>query len=708
MFRKKSSILRMQNASTLFVCVAGITLNMLANTLVTVLKLPLYLDTLGTVIVAATGGYLPGVIVGLVTNLIKSISDSSAIYYGALNVIIALFATYLAHHGYFKKKTGLCLAIILFTLIGGGVGSLIPWFIEGLAFDSESLSGVLYETGLFNRAIAHILSGIISDLPDKVITVLLANLFLRVFPKRLYKYCRFSTWKQNPMDENELGGGKTKIRIMSLRFKLLLVLVFSLTSIAVIGISVGLRVYYRTCVEEYKRMASGAASLVARMVDGDRIEEFILDGEDAEGYKETENYMSNVLTDTMGISNIYVFVVSEDGYTDVFDVHEGDEDLLDVGDKVGFDEGITPQIPKLLKGEEVEPILTKVSDRQLITAMKPVYDSVGRCACYSVADVDMANVLADERSFLVEVVALYLSFSILLCTFVMWLTDYHIIFPIRTITDSVDIFSFDVDSQNALDKDVRAFRNIGISTGDELEKMYRSLCRMTLNQTEQMRSIRMLSNSTAKMQDGLIVTMADMVENRDSDTGAHIQKTAAYVKIIVEGLKKKGYYAEKITPKFISDVVRSAPLHDVGKINIPDEILNKPGKLTPEEFEIMKTHTTAGGKILDKAISITEGDNYLKEARNMAMYHHERWDGKGYPERIHGEVIPLSARIMSVADVFDALTSPRVYKAAFPIEKALAIIEEGKGTQFDPKCVEVFMESLDEVKAVLKKYSEAI
>ncbi|MCR5675235.1 MAG: HD domain-containing protein [Lachnospiraceae bacterium] len=210
------------------------------------------------------------------------------------------------------------------------------------------------------------------------------------------------------------------------------------------------------------------------------------------------------------------------------------------------------------------------------------------------------------------------------------------------------------------------------------------------------------------MQDGLIITMADMVESRDPDTGAHVQKTAAYVKIIVEGLKRKGYYPEKITPTFESDVIRSAPLHDIGKIHIPDSVLNKPGKLTEQEFEIMKTHTTAGRKILEKAIDTVGAENYLKEARNMAACHHERWDGNGYPEKLYGEMIPLSARIMAVADVFDALTSTRVYKPAFPMEKAVTIIEEGSGTQFDPKCVEVFLEALPEVREVLEKYNGSV
>ena len=255
------------------------------------------------------------------------------------------------------------------------------------------------------------------------------------------------------------------------------------------------------------------------------------------------------------------------------------------------------------------------------------------------------------------------------------------------MTSCAEGFNKSGGDQSLIDEDVNRTKALNIHTGDEVEELYASVCKMEEDLAEQLHDVRHYADATSKMQTGLINTMADMVENRDSDTGAHVQKTAEYVRIILEGLMRKGYYSGKLTPKFINDAVMSAPLHDVGKINIPDAVLNKPGKLTDEEFEIMKTHTTAGKMIMEKAIETVQGESYLKEARNMAAYHHERWDGKGYPEKLSGEVIPLSARVMAVADVFDALTSARIYKPPFKMEKALAILQEGSGTQFDPKCV---------------------
>ena len=194
----------------------------------------------------------------------------------------------------------------------------------------------------------------------------------------------------------------------------------------------------------------------------------------------------------------------------------------------------------------------------------------------------------------------------------------------------------------------------------------------------------------SNMQSGLIRFMAEVVENRDDNTGGHIKRTAEYVKCITKELRRHGTYSDILTDRYASDMVVAAPLHDIGKIHIPDAVLNKPGKLTEEEFEIMKTHTTAGEELLTHAKAELGESGYLNTAVEMAAYHHEWWNGKGYPYGISGEEIPLCARIMAVADVFDALTSKRCYKNAMPLEKAYAIIREESGTHFDPAVAEAF------------------
>ena len=150
----------------------------------------------------------------------------------------------------------------------------------------------------------------------------------------------------------------------------------------------------------------------------------------------------------------------------------------------------------------------------------------------------------------------------------------------------------------------------------------------------------------------------------------------------------------------------SAPLHDVGKIKVPDAILNKPGKLTDEEFVEMKKHTTAGKEIIERAMALSADNGYLEEALNLATHHHEKWNGTGYPSGLKGEEIPLSARIMAVSDVFDALVSTRSYKKPFTFEKAMSIIEEGIGTHFDPLIAKAFVENADRVREIAEEHEK--
>ncbi len=203
------------------------------------------------------------------------------------------------------------------------------------------------------------------------------------------------------------------------------------------------------------------------------------------------------------------------------------------------------------------------------------------------------------------------------------------------------------------------------------------------------------------IQRDIIGSFASMIEARDGITGLHIKNTANLVKVLVNVMKNNPKYSGIITDEYAQMTAAAAHLHDIGKIAIPDRILQKEGKLTDEEFAIMKTHPVEGAKILENTIKGLESDTYYQIAHDMVLYHHEKYDGSGYPTGISGENIPLTARIMAVADVYDALRSKRHYKDGFSKEKSMAIMEESKGTHFDADIVTIFLEHIDEMEAVL-------
>ncbi|MGN1102721.1 MAG: HD-GYP domain-containing protein, partial [Huintestinicola sp.] len=197
------------------------------------------------------------------------------------------------------------------------------------------------------------------------------------------------------------------------------------------------------------------------------------------------------------------------------------------------------------------------------------------------------------------------------------------------------------------------------------------------------KSVKEQTAHIRQMQDKLIMGMADMVEGRDSSTGGHIKRTSDVIGIFTEELRK-GESGLTLSDEFLDNVVKAAPMHDLGKIAIDDEILRKPGKFSAEEFEIMKSHSAKGAEIIRKILDGAESEEFADIAVNIAHYHHEKWNGQGYPDRLSGEDIPVEARIMALADVFDALVSKRCYKDAMSYSKAFGIIEESLGEHFDP------------------------
>ena len=234
-------------------------------------------------------------------------------------------------------------------------------------------------------------------------------------------------------------------------------------------------------------------------------------------------------------------------------------------------------------------------------------------------------------------------------------------------------------------------------------------------------------NETVLVQEASMRALAALGETRDNETGHHIRRTQLYIEVLGRHLVQNPRYADQLLPRRLDTIVKAAALHDIGKIGIPDHILLKPGRLTPEEFDIMKTHATIGGQTIDRALRELAADNligrsaiaavshpseqsgpldFLIIAREIAALHHERWDGSGYPGGLTGEVIPLPARLMALADVFDALISRRVYKDPIPLDEVTRIIVEESGRHFDPDIVDAFLACKDQFVAIAARYAE--
>jgi len=206
-----------------------------------------------------------------------------------------------------------------------------------------------------------------------------------------------------------------------------------------------------------------------------------------------------------------------------------------------------------------------------------------------------------------------------------------------------------------------------------------------------------------------IRALAHLAETRDPETGNHILRTQNYVRALALRLSQHPRFSAVLDSRTIDLLTKSAPLHDIGKVGIPDSILLKPGPLTPEEWVIMKTHSQLGSDAIEQAeIDVEQPVAFLSLAKEIAHWHHEKWDGSGYPDGLHGEAIPLSARLMAVADVFDALISPRVYKPAMSYEKTREIIAEGSGSHFDPDIVAAFLEDFDAMTAIADQYNDRL
>ena len=691
-------------------CVICVLLNFAGARLAALFGLPLFLDNVGTILSGAMGGFIPGIIVGFLSNMVNGIMDPDSFYYGVLSILIALLAAFFHHQGYFRKIPQICIPILAFTAIGGGLGSLITWGLYGLDFgtgNSAALAHMLYDNGIFSQFWSQFMADLVYDLLDKTVVVIIAAILLRILPQRLPRMSKYQIWEQNTFTEKEKVSIKDALTLKkSLNLEFMAIISAGLIIIAITVSIISYRQFHSTNVQSQINMGYGVANVVKDSVNPNRIDEFLEHGSRADGYVETENRLASIANSTEEIEYVYIYRIEPDGCHVVFDPDTPTEKGSAPGTLIPFDDAFRPYTQKLLNGEPIDPIISNESYGWLLSIYVPMYDKDGVCQAYAGVDISMTQLKRSEYVFLTRIICLFLGFFVVILAVITYLVRRNMIQPLNAMAIAADAFAY--NSETARADSMERLRELNISTGNEIENLYNAFVKTSEDTVQYIAEAQKRNAQITKLQNGLILVLADLVESRDKCTGNHVRNTANYARMIMEQMQKDGIYSEYITDDYIFEVVSAAPLHDVGKIQVPDAILNKPGKLTDEEFSKMKDHASAGAEILSQAIgTMADAESgYLREAMNVANYHHERWDGKGYPKGLAGEYIPLSARIMAVADVFDALVAKRSYKEGFPVDKALAIIKEGIGTQFDPKVVEAFLHTEDKVRAWAETQNE--
>lgn len=693
---------------TVIVVLLAVGLNFLLFKLVSSLGLPLYLDCAGTILASALGGYIPGMLAGILTNIVNCFTDPSSIYYAVLSVLIAAASAFFAQKGWLsvRKPFMLVLYILTLTFIGGGLGTILPWMLDGLYFDSESFGAALVNAGIKDQTLAQLLGNLIMDALDKTVTVIIVLVIKALIPAKIKEMLLFTGWMQRPMSGELADSMKDmKCRSISVRTKIMSVLITALLLLASSATAISFVLFRNAVVAQQEKLVNSTATSAALEVNGDMIDEYLAHSHDVPGYDETEKSLYSLLAGDEDIRYIYVYKITDDGCHVVFDLDTPDLEADKPGAVVELDKAVLPFRGELLAGEEIGTIVSDDSFGKLITAYKPIYSSDGKCVAYAAVDVSMYHVDDLERNFITGMIALYLAFFIVIFTVVLWVIEYHIVKPVNSMSAVANSFAFN-NTDEKLNENVDMMRALDIHTGDEIENLYGAVLKTASDSVAQVEDIRRKNETIKKMQDALILVLADIVESRDKNTGDHVRKTAAYSRVIMKEMKKKGYYADELTDSFIENVSSTAPMHDIGKIKVSDVILNKPGRLTDEEFKIMQDHTAYGREIIDEVIELVPESDYLREARDLAYSHHEKWNGSGYPEGRSGEDIPLSARVMAVADVFDALVSKRSYKEPFSFEQARNIIREGAGVHFDPLVADAFLSAEEETMKIAESFGD--
>ncbi|MBQ6296386.1 MAG: GGDEF domain-containing protein [Selenomonadaceae bacterium] len=508
----------MSNGKLILICIGGLILNLVGSLVAEVFDLPIYLDTSGTIFIAALGGYAPGIAVGFFTNLCKAFFEPSQMYFCSVNVFVAIFTTFFARRGFFNNIGKLLIIIPSLTFIAGTLDLLIADFLNSTSF----LKSV-------NEFETDFVENIFNEVFDKSFSVLLAFALLKLTPAQIGEDFRVLGQRQAPLSEEmKQVVSEQSYLSSSLRTKTLAILMlsslFASSTIALISYLL----FKDTAIDERIKTVDGMVAVAVNEINPYHVDDFIEFGREADGYKKTEEKLYAIKNSSTDARYLYVYRILEDGCHVVFDLNAANLEGDKPGQVIELDESLLPYRDDLIAGRPIPPIITDDKYGYLLTLFKPVYDDEGDCQCYVALDFSMEMLLEYTHVFIIKLLALFAGCFIFIFAIGRAFVENNIILPVNTIAYCARNFSY--DSVAAREKNIETIKNLKIHTGDEIENLYLALLRTTENVLRYLEHLQKAKIQVADML-GKVFAM-DEIAHKDSLTG--VKNKTAYVERIAE------------------------------------------------------------------------------------------------------------------------------------------------------------------------------
>ncbi|MBO4779866.1 MAG: GGDEF domain-containing protein, partial [Selenomonadaceae bacterium] len=495
------------------ICIAGWALNLIGSLFANVFALPFYLDTGGTVFIAALGGYVPGIAVGFFTNLTKSFVTPSEMYFCSISIAIAILTTFFSRRGYFSNFRKAIFLIPALAFLAGTGDFLLEHFLRASDFLTSFNA---YEESFINKFPI--------EFVDKAISVLIAFFMMKFVPAHIRKNFRTLGQKQAPLSEDMREAiDERKNLSSSLRTKTLAILMLSSLLLSFSISLISYLLFRESAVNDRVRFADGLVSVVLNEINPDKVDEYLKLVRDAEGYKETEDRLYTVKNSNRAVEYIYVYRIDKNGCHVIFDLntskYEGDK----TGEVVPLEESVLPYRDDLIAGKPIPPIISNDEYGFLLTLYKPLYDVNGKCQCYAAIDYSMEALTEYARTFMIKLLALFIGCFIFIFAIGIVFVENNIILPVNTMAYCARHFSY--DSSVARERNIERIKQLKICTGDEIENLYQAMIRTTENI---LKYLEHLQRARTQVSDMLVkVSEMDEIAHKDSLTG--VQNKTAYV-----------------------------------------------------------------------------------------------------------------------------------------------------------------------------------